>query len=529
MKRRVGIAVMVALFALGVAGVALADTPSLEGKVRMGGVWLDQTGDESTMPETYDIYDGFFLSSIYLKGRPDAHTHLMLDLTDINQDDRKGVFDMRRTGMLHFRSRYNESRWVFDPSTTVDATRKNWNNSLSYTPLKYLWLSADYNLQVRDGNRIDLHPGYEGWLGDEYDSKLHRYRLEAQAHADNGIGGSVAYDGVKQRDDIDPNRERDGYVVSATVHAPCHFVKNFTHVLRAAIGRSEVKATGLGYDMKNAQYTGVYRALRWLRLRYQAYGSEIKDEATTLQTDNWRHDVDATVSCPVAALTAGYGWEALDDDRAITTTNKFRGALSLHDPKNLVSARVVFDGRDKNDDENTTLLRDSESQRLDVRVDARPITPLTVGARFSDREREYPDLGTETDGTAVTAYAAWNEPSADQFIAVTEVGVEYTYTDDEYDNLWGKEHIASNAVTGRLGVTVWKDLDLMGSFTYLSLEEDLDLDKSIVSVGAAYRLPRGFLADVKYNAYNYDDYLLMDRYYTANVVWFNVGYEFSTE
>jgi hypothetical protein len=33
---------------------------------------------------------------------------------------------------------------------------------------------------------------------------------------------------------------------------------------------------------------------------------------------------------------------------------------------------------------------------------------------------------------------------------------------------------------------------------------------------------------VQYNVYNYDDYLLTSRLYTANVVWFNVGYEFST-
>jgi len=529
MKRRVLIAFVAALIAASAAGAVLADSQIWDGKVLMGGVWLDQTGDESAMPETYDIYDGFFLSSLFLKGRPDDRTHLMLDLTDINQDNRKGVLDVRRTGMLHFRSRYNESRWVFDPTTTVDAARKTWDNKLTYTPLKYLWLSADYNLQVRDGNRIDLHPGYEGWLGNEYDNKLHRYRLEAQAHTDNGIGGMVAYDGVMQRDDLDPNRERDGYVVSAMVHGPCYFIKNFTHVLRGAIGRSEVRGSGLGFDMKNAQYTGVWRALSWLRLRYRAYGSEIEDEATTIQTNNYRQDVDGTFSAPIAALMLGYGWEALDDDRAITTTNKFRGALSLHDPDHKVTARVAFDGRDKEDEESTTLLRDSEYQRLDARLDVNPITPLTVGARFSDREREYPDLGTEADGTAVTGYAAWHQMAADELIAVTEVGFEYTYTDDEYDNLWGGEHIVSNAWTGRLGVTLWQDFDLMGSFTYLSLEEDLDLDKSIVSVGAAYRLPRGFLADVKYNAYNYDDYLLMDRYYTANVIWFNVGYAFSTQ
>ena len=40
---------------------------------------------------------------------------------------------------------------------------------------------------------------------------------------------------------------------------------------------------------------------------------------------------------------------------------------------------------------------------------------------------------------------------------------------------------------------------------------------------------RDYFVQVKYNVYNYDDYLLLDRYYTANVVWLNVGYKLSID
>ena len=35
--------------------------------------------------------------------------------------------------------------------------------------------------------------------------------------------------------------------------------------------------------------------------------------------------------------------------------------------------------------------------------------------------------------------------------------------------------------------------------------------------------------EVKYNVYNYDDYILLDRYYTANVVWVNVAWDLHFE
>ncbi|HEX5132986.1 MAG TPA: hypothetical protein VFX92_10920 [Candidatus Krumholzibacteria bacterium] len=527
MMRRLIIATFLLAAGAGVAAAADGDS-HWDGRVRLGGIYFDETGDATTMPETYNVYDGFSLSSLYLKGYTDPRTHLLLDLTNINQDARRGNLDFRRSGMLHLTSRYNESRWIFDPAGTVDANRKNWYSSLSVTPSKSLWFSANYGLQMRDGDRIGLTTGPEGWLGTQYDSKLHSYRLEAQARNSSGIGGTVAYDGVAQRDALNPDRERDGYVASANLNVSGLMTDRITHVVRGAIGRNEVRTSGLGFDLKSVQYTGVVRATDYLRLKYRFDGSHVDDEATTIRTDDYHHDIDATVNYRIAVISAGYGWEALDDDRAITTTNKFRGALSLRHPKNKVSGRIAFDTRNKDDKEATTLLRDTEYSRVDVRVDANPTGAVAVGARFSDRTRDLPDLGTTADGTMVTAYGAWHQLAGDDAIAVTEVGVDYTFADDEYGNLYGSEHIVTHVVTGRVGVTVFENLDLTGAVTYLSASEDLDLDKSIISVGAGYHFPRGFLADVKYNVYNYDDYLLTDRFYTANVVWFNVGYEFST-
>ena len=87
----------------------------------------------------------------------------------------------------------------------------------------------------------------------------------------------------------------------------------------------------------------------------------------------------------------------------------------------------------------------------------------------------------------------------------------------------------SHAATARLGITFHDRIDTQASVTYFKTGKDLDIRKSIVSVGLGYRFKNGFSADARYNAYNYDDYLVIARYYTANVVWLNVGYAFSTQ
>ena len=214
--------------------------------MRAGGILIDETGDQSVMQETYNLYEGFSLSSLYLKGHTNPRTHLLLDLTDINLGDRRGRLDFRRVGSLHLESRYSENRFVFDPAGAVDARRRNSQSTLTYTPTRWLWLSGDYNLQTRNGDRMPLRPGHTGWLGTAYDSRLHRWRAEAQARARNGIGGTVAYDGVRQTDALDTRRERTGYVASANLQLPHLFVPRVTHILRGAAGGASCRTAGWG-------------------------------------------------------------------------------------------------------------------------------------------------------------------------------------------------------------------------------------------------------------------------------------------
>jgi len=524
------IAIAGALIAASAADAAAAESWNWDGKLRLGGIFLDQTGDRTAMQETFNIYDGFSVSSIYLNGNRNPRTHLLLDLTDINLDDRRGNLEYRQSGLLRFRSRYDESRYVYDPAGTVDSRRRDWWSSLMVTPMKSLWISGDYGLQTRRGDRLGYTGDPVGWLGNAYDSDLHRWQVQAQAReASTGIGGTVTYNGVKQTDAIDPLRERTGYVVSAIVHVPGYWFQRLTHIARGSIGRSELPNAGnLGYDLKSVQYTGIFDATRWARLRYQFYSSRINDEATLLRTDNIMHDVDATLRWKLATLTAGYGWEALDDDRSITTTNTVRGNLSLHDPKNKVNGHVSYAVRNKDDNESLTLLKDTEYDRLEANVDGHPTRDLTVGARFANRTRKMPDIGSEAKGLIATGYATWQgAPTGDEKLVTSDLGVDYSYSDDDYDNIWGEQHVVTHAVTGRVGVVVDQRIDLKGAVTFLKMKEDLDIEKSILSFGAGYRFANGLSADAQYNVYNFDDYLIASRVYTANVVWVNVGYAFS--
>ncbi len=151
-----------------------------------------------------------------------------------------------------------------------------------------------------------------------------------------------------------------------------------------------------------------------------------------------------------------------------------------------------------------------------------------MGGRVADRKREMPDIGSQADGFMASGYATWRgAPTGDAKLLTSDIGADYSYADDDYDDIWGRQHVITNSVTGRVAVTAYERVDLNAAVTFLKMTEDLDIEKSILSFGAGYRFANGLLADVQYNVYNFDDYLIFSRYYTANVVWFNVGYAFS--
>ena len=191
--------------------------------------------------------------------------------------------------------------------------------------------------------------------------------------------------------------------------------------------------------------------------------------------------------------------------------------------------------RNSEDEEDQTLLKDTEYARGEIRLDARPGGAWSVGGRVADRTRKMPDIGAEAEGLAASAYARYTYSySRESGTIASTVSADYQYADDDYDNRVGEYQVESQFVTGSVEVDFHEMISAVASVHYLDIEGDLDIEKSILSFELDYTFRKSFDARVKYNVYNYDDYLIADYsgdegYYTANVVWIDVGYAFSTE
>jgi hypothetical protein len=499
--------------------VSAVSAGTLDGTVMLGGVIMNQDGDRTAVQETYNVFDGFSVSQLSLNGAPTGTDHFTLDLREINLDSRKADFVYRRPGIFKLTAGYDQDRQVFAPDGGVNSRRKDLRFGAQYAPVKWLALSGNFDNLSRDGDRLSYPAGTMGVLGSQYDNALRTGQLTAEAHRGR-VGGALSYSVSDFSDQVDGAADRTGQVLSARFYAPCRFYNKWTHLVRGAYGVRKLSDNDIEYKLSSFEYTGVVAPVPAFEFRYNFDASRVDDQATALKTDRFQNYFDATYLYKFGQVSGGYGYETNDDDDVLTHYHSWRGGTVFRYGK-LVTARVSYAGRNKKDEEDLTLLKDIESNQFRAQLQAQPIGPLVVGGGYAQREREYPDIHVKSDGDAANGfarytYAGWGSVSAD-----------FSYATDTYHDLIAGFDTRSDIVTGRVEFDRIRNLRLAGGVTYLDIGRDLDIEKSMVFAEGAYTLLNNYRIEVKYNVYNYDDYILVDRYYTANVLRINLGYDFN--
>ncbi len=490
---------------------------SLDGTLKLGGIIRNQTGDRSAVQETYNVYDGFSVTQVRLNGMLDARNFVALDLADINLDSRKGDFVYRGPGRSRLTAGYVQHRQIFSPDGGVSSMRKDWRVGAETAPVRWLGLSGGFQSQTRDGDRLPYPPGTLSVLGTGYDNALRSGELTAEVR-DKGRGAAVTYRVSQYTDRLDESTNRLGQVVSARVYAPCRFYGRLTNLLRGAYGVRRLSNRDLEYTLANVQYTGVLRPVDAVQLRYAFEGNRVDDRATRLKTDRFRNDVDATWYHAYGQVRAGYGYETNDDDRTLTSASTWRVGTDVR-LRRIVDARVDWASRVKKDQEELTLLKDVDASQIRAKLELHPGNTGALGVGFTRRERDFTSIQVDLKGDVLNAFGRYGRPGWGA------VSADYTHSADDCRDLTGGFHLRSHVVTGRVEVERIPNLRLASGVTYLNLRRDLDIEKTLVFVEGSYTLFDDYHLEARYNVYNYDDYVLIDRYYTANVLRIDVAYD----
>lgn len=495
----------------------------LNGTLKLGYIVKDETaGDISAIQETYNIYEGFAVSQVKLNGRLGGRNYFNLDVNDINLNSRRGRFAYRVPDVGKLTVRYDRYRQLYDMDGSVTSERENWRIGGVLTPRKGLRITGDYSIQNKNGDRLATPEGTNSFLGNQYDYGLQTGRFEVEARR-GSRGLAAGYELSRFTDGDLTLAKRKGDIFSLRANGSDFlFPTKVSHFLRGSYGKQRLTEADLDYQLGAFQYLGTVRPSRAFQFQYRLDLSRIDNQSTRLQTDLVRNDFDLTWYNGIGKLFGGFGYVTNDDDVTLTSYNVWRVGGTASYGK-WVTGKLSYATSEKEDQAKRTLLKDIESSRLRASIHARPSDPLTLGVSYVDRVREFPIIRVKATGQRYSAFGRYAVQGKGA------INLDYSYSDEEYIDRVAGFDADNHTVTGRIDINAIKDLRLSAGLTYLDIGKDMDVEKSIMMFEGHYTLMNDYFIELKYNVYNYDDYVLLDRYYTANVVWVNIGYNLSLD
>ena len=131
----------------------------LDGTVKLGTIIKDETGDQSSMQETYNIFDGFSVSQIRLTGNLNPRNYFTLNLREINLDSRKADFTYRVPSVFEWKSSLRQNQYIYDRNGNVTTKRKHWQTGVVVNPVDEVSIVARYSWMDRAGDRLSFPLG----------------------------------------------------------------------------------------------------------------------------------------------------------------------------------------------------------------------------------------------------------------------------------------------------------------------------------------------------------------------------------
>ncbi len=247
-------------------------------------------------------------------------------------------------------------------------------------------------------------------------------------------------------------------------------------------------------------------------LKYHGRFDRTSSDSDIVATDNLAHALYLSRSWPgLARLTAGYQHDINDDFEDAVSANSayFSGWLK---PVPQLEFRGEFGLRAETVDEGSRLLGDEDRTRFKLSAICSSPAAGTINLKFENKRRKNDQLGSETDFSRVSIDKALT------FIKYVGFSGGYAFATGDYKNNEQEFKFDTHVLYVDLTSKEYYNLTAGFGAVYYRSKRDLDVESFTLRFSAAYQFKDTYRLEAIYNVHNFDDFLFIDRYYTANIV-----------
>jgi len=490
------------------------------GDIRLGYVYIDEEGNQSVSHSSFNYYDGPVISLENFRYRFNNGLQLKSNLRNLNIDSRNLYFGLEKTGKFGVDVNSNRYRRVYDFNGNSETKRDLTSAGIWLYPNKHLKVFADGSFNSVSGEIDDMFNAGPGINTREIDYDRSKYALGARIKY-NGSMFHAEYNMISYTDNNDElkDQSRDRIKLIGFTPLPGHE----WILLSGQYLKFETKYDVNEIELKSTTLKGsvLARFSKNISVNYIAFYNRAGSDDDLVETDNIAHLIYASYNQPKQyGFTVGYQKDTNDDFEEVVEANSyyFSGWLK---PVQDFEVKIESGLRSEEVEEGFRLTGNEDRNRLKVYAKYKLHNQGSVKIGFESKERENEQLESEADFKRY--YFESNLRGLEYFI----LSGGYSYSEGEYTNSLSAFEFTSKQVYLNINSKEYKSVTGSFGLTYYRNKLDLDTEGINLLFKGSYKLGKSQRAELTYKVFNFDDFLVMDQYYTENIVEFNIIKTFS--
>jgi hypothetical protein len=491
------------------------------GDFKIGYVFLDETGNLSANNPTFNTYKGLSVSLEKFRFDFPSGLKLNANLMNITLDNRNLNLGIFRSGLFGLKLSNNQYRRVYNFNGDAFTRRHRTDGSVWVYPFRHLRIYGGGSLIGLSGEIEDLfNPKGLGSISDmDYEQKSFNIGIRGVYE---GRMIQAEYSAVNYNDSYSPARDQKRDQIRFDGLAPLPKFEKI--VISGGFKHFETKYSESDFGISANTGWGGVRAqiLPSLAAGYNFVFDRASSDSDLIATDNLAYSFDLSYARPLkAGITAGYQFDINDDFEDETQANSlyFSGwCKAIRE----FEFRFEYGNRLEEIREGTRLLGDEDRTRHKLEVKYRRDGQFSIAAKYEGKRRKNEQIGSKADFDRLSC-----DMALDHFEKWFNLVAGYSFSKGDYENRDKNFEFRDNLIHGHIAFK--KIAHILPGFggQYYRSKRDIDVESFRLTFDVSYQFATSYRFDVEYNVHNFDDFLVSDSYYTANIVEMNLIKEFS--
>ncbi len=485
------------------------------GDVKIGYIYLDEEGNQGAYHPTFNLYEGPTVSLDDFRYRFDNGMLIRADLNNIILNNRNLSASLAQPGLFDLKLGHDQFRRIYNFDGTSFTRRHQERASLSVQPMKYLKLFGGLLMMERSGTTTDLFDPTPVPATVDVDYKRSYYNVGAQVNYEGSmILGEYRGDQFTDNYDAARDQKRTEYrfngLISLKQYDWIKVIGGFRHY------ETEFDQTGFMISNNRGYGGGTLALPQNFSIKYVGILDRTSSDSDFVATDNMSQVGYVSWEKPqMYVVTLGYQYDVNDDFEDEVRSNSFYLGVSARLADGL-DTRAEYGNRKEEIEDGVRLVGDEERERFRYSLKYRTDKYGTIAYRIMSMIRKNDQLGTKSDFYRYTV---------DGNFTVLDYGflnVGYAHAQGTYENRVENFEFRDHLVFGDVTSKEYRGVTLGLGAQYYRSQRDLDVEHFNITAKAVYRFYQDYRLEAKYSAYNFDDLLVWDEYYTANMIEVNL-------